>query len=1448
MESPSTGDSNPRNMVEINGAYFLMANKAEIYRLTSSFQLNRFMPTSTDGSPSDNSATAIAPLKNNIFITHYSFNGIGEEPALVDLTTGNTSVIKDIFPGSSSSNCRNLHSFFDKVYFLGDNGNGDDLWVSDGTPEGTKTLINNESFGQIYDVRFFSFKSTLLFVVNATSLYASDGSMEGTKLLKTFDASVQPEFGTAETHSFIYFPINKGEIWRTNATVEGTELFRKVGTGYYMPEIAKIGDKVVFLAEDEINWGDQYLLSYDEDSEKTSHVKSVPRPSLGGLSSNGQVAFIASTHSLWKSDGTEDGTVEVLSSPDIEFRVYQSSFLNDNFVFIAATKESGQELWVSDGSKAGTHILKDIYPGPLSGFRPGYETYKLLDNSSFAFFQAKSPDTGVELWVSNGTEAATSLIQDINESAQAIDVKQINLSDKELFVLADAGIYYPNLFKLKDGGMLESILEEGDKYFFIQGSNIEPYKGGLYFGGVASEDGFNTSLNDLYRYSEGKVELVKRLWNGNSSPRSLRQINNNLFFTSGNYDGRELWKSSGSVESTTQVKNIAEGYNSAFEVGPDYSMEGLQIGYLNDKYYFAANDHIHGIELWESDLTTEGTSLFMDIEPGSVGSDPKTFFLANGKFYFSANHNGTTKLWVSDGTVENTSIIEQVIPLEFYQIGESVYFLSKNNPNSNYKKLFKINSNDEGVTLIADLGFSTFAYPIVKSETGLMYVARNSSNLFDYYFIDNDEQHTTIKQNQNAVMFGAIARENYFYYFTNTSLWMTDGTSALDLEIVRLTSEYGILSHTIQFPTVFCDGLVFSATTNSNSNKYLWKLQLFNPTVDVAFNSTPIAPDASADFGTIPYTTESTAKTLTITNNGYVDWEFPEGYSLQVSGEAANDFVISNPVFPAVLRPGESFDIDVKFVPTDGGVREAYIDLQSTDELLSSIKINLTGKGTDFPQSIQFVFGSDMPFREAPFELAAYSTSRLPLDFTSSDNSIATFTSEGFVTKKFGTVTIKASQPGNEYFLPATPVEKEVNIIIGNQTIGLNVPTHYTYGDAAFQLSATTSSGNPVKAYTSSNTALMSIEGTTATILGAGNLTVTATVDGNQYFNDGEQVFDFTIKKAPQTISFESLAPTTFGSAVEVAATGGASGQPVVFTSSNESVATVAGNTVTIVKSGNVNITASQAGNDNYDAATSVTRLLTISKGVQTITFEAPEGKTFGDDTFELSVSSSSGLPVTLTSSKPGVAMIEGSTVTILGAGTVTLKASQPGNDSYSSAASVEHLLTINKAAQTITFDVPDVESGDGAVELVAEATSGLAVTFVSSNPDIAKVTGTSLEVLAAGEVEITARQAGNANYLAAEDVSHTLVVLPTGLGDNLADKVQVYPNPAQSYIEVELPDNITKASYRLTQISGQVVKYGDLQLNGGKTKIIVEDIGPGVYLLNISGERYTEVFRVIKN
>ena len=88
----------------------------------------------------------------------------------------------------------------------------------------------------------------------------------------------------------------------------------------------------------------------------------------------------------------------------------------------------------------------------------------------------------------------------------------------------------------------------------------------------------------------------------------------------------------------------------------------------------------------------------------------------------------------------------------------------------------------------------------------------------------------------------------------------------------------------------------------------------------------------------------------------------------------------------------------------------------------------------------------------------------------------------------------------------------------------------------------------------------------------------------------------------------------------------------------------------------------------------------------QTITFNTIPTKTYGDVAFTLSGSSSSGLPVTFTSSNTAVATISNSTLTITGAGTATITATQAGNANYD-AASVSQTLTVDKAPLTITAD-----------------------------------------------------------------------------------------------------------------------------------------------------------------
>ena len=136
-----------------------------------------------------------------------------------------------------------------------------------------------------------------------------------------------------------------------------------------------------------------------------------------------------------------------------------------------------------------------------------------------------------------------------------------------------------------------------------------------------------------------------------------------------------------------------------------------------------------------------------------------------------------------------------------------------------------------------------------------------------------------------------------------------------------------------------------------------------------------------------------------------------------------------------------------------------------------------------------------------------------------------------------------------------------------------------------------------------------------------------------------------------QTITFNALAPKLTTDVPFALTATASSGLTVAYASSNPAVATVAGNTVTIVGSGSTTITASQAGDANYNAATSVPQTLTVNKANQTITFGALAPKLTTDVPFTLTATASSGLAVAYVSSNPAVATISGTTVTIVGAG-----------------------------------------------------------------------------------------------------------------------------------------------------------------------------------------------------
>ncbi len=245
----------------------------------------------------------------------------------------------------------------------------------------------------------------------------------------------------------------------------------------------------------------------------------------------------------------------------------------------------------------------------------------------------------------------------------------------------------------------------------------------------------------------------------------------------------------------------------------------------------------------------------------------------------------------------------------------------------------------------------------------------------------------------------------------------------------------------------------------------------------------------------------------------------------------------------------------------------------------------------------------------------------------------------------------------------------------------------------------------------------------------------------------------------PQTITFPAIPNHVVTDAPFALAATASSGLQVTY-SVTSGPATVSGGTVTLTGTGTVVIQANQAGNATYAAASPVSQSFTVSTASQTITFPAIPNHAFGDAPFTLSATASSNLAVSYAVTA-GPATVAGNTVTLTGAGTVTIQASQSGNATYAAATPVSQSFTVVLATQTITFPaIPGHVVGDAPFTLSATASSGLAVTYtVTSGP--ATLSGNTVTLTGAGTVVIQATQAGNASYAAATSISQSFIVLP---------------------------------------------------------------------------------------
>ncbi len=465
--------------------------------------------------------------------------------------------------------------------------------------------------------------------------------------------------------------------------------------------------------------------------------------------------------------------------------------------------------------------------------------------------------------------------------------------------------------------------------------------------------------------------------------------------------------------------------------------------------------------------------------------------------------------------------------------------------------------------------------------------------------------------------------------------------------------------------------------------------------------------------------------------------------------------------------------IAVAFAPTASGTLPGSVTLtdNALNNLASSQAVQLSGTGALDPQTITFPAIGNQTYGVAPITLGATASSGLTVSYTVTLGP-ATVNGNVLTITGAGSVTVLASQAGDGVtWAPATSVPQTITVSQEGQTITFTNPGAQAFG-TSLTLSASSSSNLPVSFVTMTPSPVCTVTGNTVTFLNVGYCTVQATQAGNANYLPATPVPQtFKVNQGTQIITFATIPATTLltGSFTLSPIPSVNTGLPLTTSTNTPGICSIAGDTVTLLATGNCGIIVTQVGTAQY-AAASLGHLFAVTLAAQTITFP-PIGSQVAGTSFALQATASSGLPVSFTPQTPSICSVTGNTTTgftanLLVAGTCGIYANQAGNTTYAAAPQAGHAFLVTLHPQTITFSNPGTQVLGAAFSLTSYATasSGLPVTFTTTTPSICAVsgntaTGFTATMAAVGTCDLYANQAGNTTYAAASQVGHAFVV-----------------------------------------------------------------------------------------